>query len=145
MLGLYLPKDMLISYPKHILFQVENIIRELDISIIDFTEFANIFFQENYLEKNLDLLMVLYEYILQKIPLEIDEVMENDIFINYETEYDNVFLDEVIVKSSNNKISYYMKIDALSRITNLIQKAPEKTKLMRWFLTEIKRGSKIAN
>lgn len=145
MLGLYLPQDILISYPKHILFQVENIIRELDISPIDFSEFAIIFFQENYLEKKLDLLMVLYEYILQKIPIELDEIFENDVFIDYETSYDNLFLDDVIVKNSNKKTSYYMKADILSKITRLIEKVPEKTKLMNWFETEIKRGSKIAN
>lgn len=145
MLGLYLPQDILISYPKHILFQIENIIRELDISTIDFSEFAIGFFQENYLEKNLDLLMVLYEYILQKIPIELDEIFENDVFIDYETSYDNLFLDDVIVKNSNKKTSYYMKADILSKITHLIEKVPEKTKLMNWFETEIKRGSKIAN
>ncbi|MEK7431928.1 MAG: hypothetical protein AABZ74_02250 [Cyanobacteriota bacterium] len=147
MIEKYLPKDILISFSEADIFRIENITRELEISLRDFCDFIVVFLQENYLDQKIDLLLMFYEYILQRIPFEIDELTENDIFINSDLNYENIFLDEVVVKNSNKNIMYFLKKETILKITKIINQIPEneKTKTIKWFVNEIKRCNQILN
>ncbi|MFN8673383.1 MAG: hypothetical protein U0457_15030 [Candidatus Sericytochromatia bacterium] len=139
MLDMFLPKDIMFSFTDSVIFKVESIIKELEISEKDFSDFVLIFLQENYTDKNIDLLLILYEYVLQKVNFEIDELLEEDIVISTDLNYESILLDEVMVKGNNKIVSYELKKETFLKIEKLLNKIPdnEKTKTIKWFLNEI--------